>query len=105
MNAIIIKPVSYLNRRPEGIRTLNGCTCGWVPIKAPTSGSTMYNAFKKHAKTAHAIDFIICDAIYGEGPAKGKTFDEWYAIAPDCDPYGEEKCKDNCACSTIAVTA
>lgn len=101
----IIKPVSYLNRQVEGIRTTIGCTCGWMPAKAPKSGSTMFNAFKKHAKTVHDIDFIVCIDIIGEGPAKGMTFDEWYAIAPECDAYGERPCGKNCNCSTYKVTA
>jgi len=81
-------PISMLNRTGSGIRTIIICSCGWTPSKAPERGSTMHNAHDAHRR-AHGLRKDTCPAdVYGEGPAKGLTWDQWYAANPGLDPFG-----------------
>jgi hypothetical protein len=83
-------PVAFLNRTGEGMRTLNGCSCGWKAKKASPRMSTMFNAHMAHLRSVGAPprdDYSI--EVYGEGPAKGLTWNQWYASHPGEDPFGE----------------
>lgn len=85
------RATSFLNHG-AGIRTYLGCSCGWKPKSMPQAGSTMHRAYLGHLRTLGLPRPEFITDVYGEGPAKGYTFDEWYAMRPDCDPFGERPC-------------
>ena len=84
--------VSFLNRSGQGIRTYVACTCGWSPKKMPTAGSTMHVAYMAHLRAVGMPRPQFLATVYGEGPAIGLTFDQWYQQFPNCDPYGARPC-------------
>jgi hypothetical protein len=72
-------PLSVLNRTGAGIRTMIVCSCEWMPRKASERGSTMHVAHAAHRRSKGMPPADYAAVIFGEGPWKGLTWDEWYA--------------------------
>ena len=81
---------SVLNHTGKGIRTIVGCSCGWMPTKAANKMGTMYSAYQRHAQS-HGVDASgTCPTTVIIGPgyaAAGMTQPQWRSVADRCDPY------------------
>lgn len=82
-------PLSVLNRTGHGIRTMDACSCEWMPAKGPAAGRLMHNAHIAHRRSKGLPRFDYSQEVFGEGPWAGWTWDEWYAEHGGCDvdPY------------------
>lgn len=83
-------PISILNRRGRGLRTMTVCSCEWQPRNPPERSSTACNAHMAHrrAKGLPRLDNYAGE-VFGEGPWMGLTWNDWYAVhgGNDLDPY------------------
>lgn len=84
-------PVIVLN--PGGVRTATGCTCGARPKTPPQSSRSMSTAYMAHIRALglpRIHNFSHSVYAYGEGyPAEGLTWNEWRALHPNKDPFGQ----------------
>jgi hypothetical protein len=82
------QPVIWFNRSGQGVRMLEGCTCGWKAKKGSLRGSTVWNMHMAHLRSVGAPPrHDYSDARYAEGAAKGLIWAEWYALHPGGDPF------------------
>ena len=95
-------PTSFLNQSDEGIRTVVGCSCGWMPNQASKTGTARGNAFKRHA-ASYGVTYQFIDDVVGAGIGKGTTHNQWLNLNGwNCDPYADSHSTD-CICSEVTA--
>lgn len=82
-------PLSVVNRTGHGIATMTICSCGWKPARASERGSTACNAHMAHRRSQKLPRADYSQAVFGEGPWTGWTWNDWYAVhgSENVSPY------------------
>jgi hypothetical protein len=82
-------PVSHLNPSTEvGIKTIVGCSCGWMPKAASMTATGLTSAHRAHRRSLKLARADYAATTIGAGyRAAGMTHEQWRASGAVGDPY------------------